>query len=502
MNGQGLSRWLAWMVVTLTIATISCRKPSEAVKSDLKQAGYQLTTDDWFRASRSNEVSIMKKFATSGFRLDSRDAAGSTALHSAATAGAREAADFLLDRGLAVDVKDATDRTPLMCAVLAGQTHMVAWLLRQKASPDAKDKDGFTPLMLAVREGKPGAVAELAPYSLNDLDAAILMAALEGETQVIDTLTNYGASVYARMEDGRTPLMIAAQNGHADAVKLLLDIGANRMTTDSEGHTAADLALDAGHPEIAALLTREPLPGEIALDTPDEVAKTMDAYMQSATTPRGMDSSGDGSGASPPSHTGPSPATPIDGATVSRISDDSNFQTAGGSTSQADPVRNSAGLPPLVMRHYSERILPIQVTSVESDVATFRIVGSKPHEIHVRAGETIPNTKLVVVRMHRRMEDSKVNLGQPVEISTVEVKDSSTGATREWIAGIPSSAHDPVALLEDSATGQRYTAVPGQRFKSQDGGEFLISEVRPNQIVIKNESTSAVSTLPLRGPRG
>jgi hypothetical protein len=84
----------------------------------------------------------------------------------------------------------------------------------------------------------------------------------------------------------------------------------------------------------------------------------------------------------------------------------------------------------------------------------------------------------------------------------VEVRDDLTGTAREWMAGLPCSAHDPAALLEDSATGQRYTAVPGQRFKSEDGGEFQISEVRPSQIVIKDLNSGAVSTLSLRGPRG
>ena len=95
--------------------------------------------------------------------------------------------------------------------------------------------------MLAVREGSSGAVVELAPYDREDLDPALLLAALVGKEQVIDALTNYGASVYARMDDGRTPLMIAAQNGHEEAVKLLLEIGSSRYTKDPEGRTAAGI---------------------------------------------------------------------------------------------------------------------------------------------------------------------------------------------------------------------------------------------------------------------
>lgn len=487
MNGQGLSWWRGMLVIALVISAVGCRKPSETVKSDLKQAGFELTADDWFRASRGNEVSVLKKFVSSGFATDTRDANGDTALHAAASAGAEQSADFLLDHGLAVDVLGANGRTPLMAAAIAGESQMVAWLLRQGASPALKDKDGTTPLMLAVRAGKAGTVEELAPFSRNQLDEAILMAALEGQARSIDALTNYGASVYATMEDGRNPLMLAAQNGHAEAVKLLLEIGSSRLATDEAGRTAADLAIEAVHPEIASLLSRDPLPGEIALDTPDVVAESMDKAVSTNAETAAAD------GATPTTTTGSKePAKAIDGAVVSK---------PGG---QADPTssESNTAFPPLVMRHYRERVLPIQVASVDGEAATLRILGEKPRDVQVRVGETIPNTKLVVMRMHRRMEDSKVSQGQTVEISVVEVRDESTGATREWIAGLPCSAHGPAALLEDSATGRRYTAVPGQRFQSEDGGQFQVSEVRPNQIVIKNLSTGAVSTLPLRGARG
>ena len=69
-------------------------------------------------------------------------------------------------------------------------------------------------------------------------------------------------------------------------------------------------------------------------------------------------------------------------------------------------------------------------------------------------------------------------------------------------AGVPAGAHDPVALVEDAATGKRYTAVPGQRFKSAGGAQFIVSDVRPDQMVIEDAATGAVQTIPLRGPRG
>jgi ankyrin repeat protein len=465
----------------------SCKKRGETVKSDLGEAGYQLTTEDWFRASRANDVPALKKFISGKFAADTRNAEGDSALHAAAAAGARGAADFLLNRGLAVDLRGAAERTPLMAAVLADQTEMVRWLLRQGADPGLRDQDGFKPLMLAVREGRPAAVGELAAYHREDLDPALLLAALVGRADVIDALTNFGASVYARMEDGRTPLMIAAENGHADAVTLLIDIGASRFATDPDGRTAADLATASGHPEIAALISRDPLPADLALESPVEIAESMEAFVDP------------GKSGEPPV---PRRAAPklIEGEMLS--SPVASQQAPRKSPAAGPALGEPFPMPPLVMRRYREKEMPVSVKSVTGDTATVRIAGAAPREVNVRAGDPIPGSNLVIVRVQRRLEDSKLSLGRPVEISVVEVRDRTTGSTREWISGVPSKAHDPVALVEDAATGKRYLASPGQRFKGADGAEYLISDVRPNQMVIQETASGTVQTIPLRGPRG
>ena len=483
------------LIAVSAVALPSCKRRAEAVKSDLSEAGYQLTAEDWFRASRGNDVAALKKFVSTGYSTDTRNAAGDSALHAAAASGAQGSADFLLSHKLAIDVRGAAERTPLMAAVLADQSDTVRWLLRQGADPNLKDQEGFKPLMLAVREGKAGSVGELAAYDREDLDPALLLAALVGRVDVIDALTNFGASVYAKMEDGRTPLMVAAENGHQEAVALLLELGAGRFTTDPDGKTAADLATAAGHPDLAALISKPPLPSDLALDSTEEIAKSMDTFVDTAVAKSSR------AGGTAPSTTSSKPAisTSINGEklshSVASTPPPGKASPAGGGDSFA--------MPPLVMRHYREKQIPVSIQSVQGETATVRIAtGAAPRQIKVKAGDTIPGTNLVVVRMQRRMEDSKVNLGKPSEISVVEVRDLSSGETREWISGFPAEAHDPIALVEDSATGKRYLASPGQHFNGADGAEYLVSDVRPNQMVIKDIATGAVRTIPLRGPRG
>ncbi len=492
-------RHLAIAVFIAGVPTLlpSCKKRVDVVKSDLGEAGYKLTADDWFRASRENNVSVLKKFVSSGFAPDTRDAKGDTALHAAAEKGAKDSSEFLLNRGVGVDVTNDSGHTPLMAAVIGDQTDMVRWLLRQGSNPQLKDKDGFRPLMLAVREASAGSVGELAAYDREDLDPALLLAALLGQPEVIDALTNYGASVYARMEDGRTPLMVAAENGHLESVKLLLEIGSSRYTKDPEGRTAADLATAAGHAEIAAMISREPLPEELALESNEEIAVSMDHFVDAASQ-----EVADSTGVSNESKH--SPSIPIEGETLSSavVSNSDHPSKAQPSATPEPDGAESFPMPPLVMRHYREREVPVSVESVQQQTATLRIAGNRPKEVKVSTGDTVPGSDLVVVRVQRRMEDSKLHPDGDTEISVVELRDAKTGVTREWMAGVPSSSHDPVALVEDAATGKRYIASAGQRFKAADGSEFLITDVRPNQLVIRDETSGTVRTIPLRGPRG
>jgi hypothetical protein len=58
-----------------------------------------------------------------------------------------------------------------------------------------------------------------------------------------------------------------------------------------------------------------------------------------------------------------------------------------------------------------------------------------------------------------------------------------------------------VALVED-ASGKHYVARAGQEFRGADGVDYVVVDVRPNQMVIENRGTGEVITAPLRGPRG
>lgn len=517
----------------LAFGLSNCRKKSDTVAKEVGEAGYSMTGEGWFTAVRGNDVSVMRKMVDGGFDPKTLDAEGNGALHVAAAAGAKEAGEYLLNRGFSIDAAGAAGRTPLMAAVTADKPEMVKWLLRQGADPKPKDDNGFMALMLAVTEGRRECVEELAPYHREELDDALLLASLVGKAEVIDALTNYGASVYARMEDGRTPLMLAAQNGHKEASEILIDIGASRFATLENGDTAQSMAVAAGHTELAELIEKGFAGDMLALESDQEVAEAMDEYLegfQEEPEEPAVDgeelAANDGADSSLPWNepvpgqggTGLMPEQPraegagrdftpagdaladerktaatIEGARIGKI------ERSAAQGALTDETEDDL---PLVMRHYRQRELPVEVKRVSGGVASLRIAGSPTNEVEVKAGETIPGSSLSVIRVFSRTEQGKLNEGAPIEVGIVEVEDTRSGRKMEWTEGRPATGHDPVALVEDAATGQRYVAKPGQKFTSEDGREFIVNDVRPGQLVIEETASGEVRTLRLRGPKG
>jgi ankyrin repeat protein len=525
-----LLRFLFACVVALGLS--NCRKKSDAAEKEIGEAGYSMNAEGWFAAVRGNDVSVMRKMVDGGFDAKTVDAEGNGALHVAAAAGNPEAAEYLLNHGFPIDATGTGGRTPLMASVMADKPAMVKWLLRQGADPKPKDQGGFMAIMLAVTEGRRECVEELSPYHREDLDSALLLASLVGKAEVIDALTNYGASVYARMEDGRTPLMLAAQKGHREAAELLIDIGASRFAALENGDTAQSLAVAAGHTELAELIEKGFSGDSLALESDEEVAGALDEYMDEfqgepaadggelagiddteGKVPWNKPLPGQGSG-----QLGLLPEEPGGNSTGRNLSPDGETASDArkstvtiegarigkreGSTAQGTPKDETEGDLPLVMRHYRQRELPVEVKRVSGGVATLHIAGSPSRQVEVKSGEKIPGSSLSVIRVFSRTEQGKLNDGAPIVVGIVEVEDSRSGRKMEWMEGRPAVGHDPVALVEDAASGRRYAAKPGQKFTSEDGREFIVNDVRPGQVVIEETASGEVRTLRLRGPKG
>ena len=85
--------------------------------------------------------------------------------------------------------------------------------------------------------------------------SALLVAAREGRTDLLNVFLLYGADINSRDWAGRTPLMLAAQYGQIHAAKLLLERGADINAADPYGRSAVSCAAKGKHREVVELLT-------------------------------------------------------------------------------------------------------------------------------------------------------------------------------------------------------------------------------------------------------
>jgi Ankyrin repeats (3 copies)/Ankyrin repeats (many copies) len=146
-----------------------------------------------------------------------------------------------------------TETVPLVKAVARNDLKAVAALLAKGADANVKNSVEIPVLVMAIRRGSAPIVDALlknrADPNVRDVDTDMtpLMEAL-GRPDIAKRLLNAGALVNAasRKEGdllmGMTPLMLAALDGDANLVQLLLDGGADVNAKAPNGDTALSLA--------------------------------------------------------------------------------------------------------------------------------------------------------------------------------------------------------------------------------------------------------------------
>ncbi|CAK4373255.1 unnamed protein product [Aphanomyces euteiches] len=220
--------------------------------------------------------------------VDLATVSGITALMCAASFGYLDVVDVLIDAGANVMLCDkrgysARDWAELkqhndLASVLEGaegdvfKQERMAVLGNSDEQVDGHDlpncTPGFqgslgdaTPLMQAALIGDLTAVDNIVsgdPDSINMTNeqgmSALMLAAIEGNTDVAQLLLRRGAAVNLADKDGHTALMHTAYCGHADMIEVLVDGGADLTLRNKVGRTASDVALAVGHTALAKRL--------------------------------------------------------------------------------------------------------------------------------------------------------------------------------------------------------------------------------------------------------
>jgi ankyrin repeat protein len=84
-------------------------------------------------------------------------------------------------------------------------------------------------------------------------ETAMIRAAREGRSVIIEILLGLGASLDLQDRDGRTALAQAALLGHVGIVSMLIRAGADITLDDKTGDKPLDIALRSGNPALVAL---------------------------------------------------------------------------------------------------------------------------------------------------------------------------------------------------------------------------------------------------------
>ena len=133
------------------------------------------------------------------------------------------------EKGTDLNAIDEEGRTALMMAAFNGHTRVVQYLVEHKVDINVRDSNGRTALMYA-----------------STIDNA----------ELVKILLDQGAEVnLADNVEGFTALMFAAGEGHTQVMEVLLAAGADRNVKDIDGDTALEFATRTGHQAAAQLLS-------------------------------------------------------------------------------------------------------------------------------------------------------------------------------------------------------------------------------------------------------
>lgn len=164
-----------------------------------------------------------------------------------------------LNRGMDVNTADRQGTTLLMMAARNGNTEVVKSLLASRANVNRRNQYGDTALSLAALNGKLDTAKLLIDHKA-DLNPSgwtpLHYAVFSGNGEMTSMLIARGAQLDVRAPNGQTALMLAVKAERLDLVKQLVAAKADRNLTDPDGHTAWQLAEQLKFKEIADYLQK------------------------------------------------------------------------------------------------------------------------------------------------------------------------------------------------------------------------------------------------------
>jgi ankyrin repeat protein len=217
----------------------------------------------WAAGEGHTEVARALIETAPGVDVDARSSNGFTALLIAAREDAPELARLLLDAGADVNAAAPDGTTPLVVAAVRGHSALAIALLEQGADPNA-DGTGYTALHWASGSWHTELTGSLRGIeTARDDEWRSLNDVRTGKQQLVEALLAHGADPHARLVRsppqfgyasgrfrvslaGATPFLLAAMDGNVDVMRALAGAGADPKVGTDELTTPLMVAAGLG----------------------------------------------------------------------------------------------------------------------------------------------------------------------------------------------------------------------------------------------------------------
>jgi ankyrin repeat protein len=211
--------------------------------------------------SAGTQVGIMHLLIEKGADVNARDEEGVAPLDNAVWEGSLDAVAILLAHGARLnEIEPQTGATPINEAAYRGNASVIQYLLQFKPDLGIPDKRGNTPLENAIRMGKEDSALLLLEAEATErntpqffektMDAAIS----KDESALVETLLRHGVALNGTLPSGSTPLGAAAFAGAAKVVGLLLQSNADPNISSRDGTSPLEDASLKGFDKVAGML--------------------------------------------------------------------------------------------------------------------------------------------------------------------------------------------------------------------------------------------------------
>lgn len=221
-----------------------------------------------FNIIDSDHVELLSMLIKAGATINLVDAENITPLAHACTKGATKSAKFLIENG--ADINGVFYEDEYNVLQLAVQFNNAA-LVKYLGNIDSDERtcflnyqniDGLSALHLAAINGNTEIIQILLDHGIdqgledNNGQSALWHAVNSGNIAAIKLLTNDKKMINLSDHDGFTPLHIAALKNNTEALKILIDANADVLKQTNAGHSVLHYAVSLGNDRATRILSR------------------------------------------------------------------------------------------------------------------------------------------------------------------------------------------------------------------------------------------------------